>query len=394
MRYTNRLCHLLSGGFHIASVALLYHAEAEWSGGEYMLTQKPARELTENQIDFDIIPADVFSESAQYRTNLEEGLRVNTQTYKVLVIPAARFLPDAVAKAAGELHRQGFPVIFVDRLPEKTCTSDEKLLDPLKNCPVVSLGDLVHYLRGIGCYEIEIDPANNRLRYYHYHNGGDIFLFVNEGIEVYSGIIKIPLQKSCFVYNAWDNRIERAAVSPSGNGVRLSVHIEPRKSLAVIFGEAENWPIYETPVLSGGEISFSGWKRSLCKGIEYPNFNDSIPVELPDSLVEQKPEFSGFVRYETEFVLDKIKPLLLEISNAAEGVEVFVNGRSVGIQIVPPFCFDLSGFVQVGENMLAIETATTLERERYANMTNPMEKARAGEPSSCSGITGIVKLKY
>jgi hypothetical protein len=394
MRYTNRLCHLLSEGFHIASVALLYHAEAEWSGGEYMLTQKPARELTDNQIDFDIIPADVFSESTRYQTNLEEGLRVNTQTYKALVIPAAHFLPDAAARAAGKLHRQGFPVIFVDRLPETTCTGDDELLEALKNCPVVSLDNLAHYLRGTGCYEIEIEPANNRLRYYHYHNGGDIFLFVNEGVEVYSGIIKIPLQKSCFVYNAWDNRIERTAMSPSGNGVRLSVCIEPRKSLTLIFGEAEHWPIYDPPAISGGEIPFCGWKRSLCKGIEYPNFYGSISVELPDSLTEQKPEFSGFVRYETEFVLDKIKPLLLEITNAAEGVEVFVNGKSAGIQIVPSFCFDLSGFVRVGKNMLAIEVATTLERERYANMTNLMEKARAGEPSSCSGITGIVKLKY
>ena len=30
--YTNRVAHLLSGGRHIAPAAVLYHAEAEWSG--------------------------------------------------------------------------------------------------------------------------------------------------------------------------------------------------------------------------------------------------------------------------------------------------------------------------------------------------------------------------
>jgi|GEM_PF-5468891 len=37
------MCHLLSGGRHIASAAILYYTEAEWAGGNYMLTEVPAR---------------------------------------------------------------------------------------------------------------------------------------------------------------------------------------------------------------------------------------------------------------------------------------------------------------------------------------------------------------
>lgn len=41
--YMKRCCHLLSDGIHKAPVALLYNAEADWSGGSYM----PMEKLTE-----------------------------------------------------------------------------------------------------------------------------------------------------------------------------------------------------------------------------------------------------------------------------------------------------------------------------------------------------------
>ncbi|WP_338119240.1 glycosyl hydrolase [Paenibacillus polysaccharolyticus] len=46
-QYTNRLSHLLCGGTHVASAAVLYHVEAEWSG-EFMYFQK-ARQRTNEE---------------------------------------------------------------------------------------------------------------------------------------------------------------------------------------------------------------------------------------------------------------------------------------------------------------------------------------------------------
>ena len=89
-------------------------------------------------------------------------------------------------------------------------------------------------------------------------------------------------------------------------------------------------------------------------------------------------KFSGFLRYETCFT---VKAQGLEITDAYEGVEVFVNGQSAGIQVVPPFRYDLRGLTKDGENKLVIEVATTLERERG--------KAKDAAPT---GITGEVAL--
>ena len=91
-------------------------------------------------------------------------------------------------------------------------------------------------------------------------------------------------------------------------------------------------------------------------------------------------KFSGFIRYETEVDLGKVSRAVLEITDAYEGVELFVNGKSCGIQVVPKFIYDITDKLVQGKNVLRIEVATTLERERNGKSKCP------------TGITGKVNL--
>jgi hypothetical protein len=118
------------------------------------------------------------------------------------------------------------------------------------------------------------------------------------------------------------------------------------------------------------EVPLSGWKRSLCKSIEYPEFGDLEPVALPDILTEQMLGFSGFACYETVFILDGIEAVTLEISDAAGSVEVFMNGETLGIRIKPPYQYDLSDFTRQGKNYLAIEVAIAIKQNRMAAEEN------------------------
>ena len=143
---------------------------------------------------------------------------------------------------------------------------------------------------------------------------------------------------------------------------------------------------------AGEEIPLEGWKRSLCEAREYPRFSETEETSLPDGrkLAEEMPEFSGYVRYECGFTLDKDSPLILTIADAEEGVEVFLNGESGGIQIAPPFVYELQG--KAGENRLRIEVATTLERKCYP-MLEGFAKMLASPPKGSSGLTGTVTLR-
>jgi len=392
MKYMNRICHLISAGKRIAEIAVLYHAESEWAG-RFMPCEKPARKLEERQITHDFIPSDVFADPNRFNALIGNPLVVNTQKYKAFVVPAAQFVNAVTAKALLQMHKSGLPVIFIDEIPSGICDGDAHLLEGLKDCMVVSLDGLADKLNSLGVGEIKASPASTYIRVLHTIADSESYYLVNEAAETYKGYIELPSKGSCYAYDAWNNRLTAVSASECNVGTKVNVTIEPRKSLIIVFGEAEG-KLCASSFDSGEQIEVSGWVRSICESLEYPNFYEQKQVSLPDALEEEKPEFSGFVRYEAEFELECTDKLLLVITDAAEGVEVFVNGISAGIQIVPEYHYEISELTKHGKNKLAIEVATTLERKCYP-LLEPMRKALAPKPTAKSGITGDVKLiKY
>lgn len=57
-------------------------------------------------------------------------------------------------------------------------------------------------------------------------------------------------------------------------------------------------------------------------------------MQIPDWLSEEEPDFSRFVRYENTVTADEGMEYVPVITDAQEGVEVFVNGESLGSQAV------------------------------------------------------------
>lgn len=387
MNYMNRVSTLISGGHRGSQAAVLYHGEAEWAG-QAMLTQKPARKLFEAQIEFDTLPCDVFAEPEHYRTKAGETLQVNTQQYQALIIPQAQYLPLAAVKGIAALVENGFPVFFLDAVPEGISDSNEGVPEALRQARIVSLEELVPALREIGVFEAVFTPANTYLRSMHYQGKEELFYFVNEGKDVWEGAVELPVSGDCFFYDAWENRTYPAEIADG----KLTLTIEPLKSVILIMGKTEE--LHTAAAFEGGFETLSHWTRATCESIAYPDFREEKAVTLPDALAEEQPEFSGFVRYETTVQIDKIEEVLLEITDAWEGVEVFVNGQSAGIQVAPPFRYDISKLVRPGENRITIEVATTLERWHYAASKDDPRAKMMGltEPACGSGITGTVRL--
>lgn len=402
MGYMNRVSECISGGRRIAPAAILYHGEAEWCG-RAMLSQKPARKLAEAQIAYDCIPADVFAEREHYRTNISSVLQVNTQEYRALIVPYAQFVTAEFAEAAAELWKNGFPVIFLEGLPEGVCNPAKNAkvyLEGLKDCPVLSLEELAPYLKRMGLPEAAFTPENPYLRALHYQGECELYYFVNEGAGKYEGTVCIPGDGPCYGYDAWKNRTYRLKPEhirrEDGAALKLPVSLNPRSSLIVVLDTADEKLLCEPLCAEGKTFPLTTWKRSICGATEYPDFRKEKTVALPDCLARERPSFSGFVRYESTFSAKPGEKVLLEVTDAKEGMEVFVNGKSAGIQIVPPYRYDLTGLAEAGENKLVIEVATTLERQCY-EMTkdDPRMKMRGlTKPEGGSGITGEVYLRH
>ena len=386
MKYANRMCELISGGTHIAPVAILYQGESDWCS-DCMMMQEPAWLLAEAQIEYDFIPSDVFAEREAYRTEIGSTLKVNIQEYQILIVPKYNYIPKAAADGIAEFLKKGGQVFFVEDYPENCCEG-MALPEEIRRGICLALPELLPALEKTEVREVKITPANRRLHYLHYKEETDRYLFVNEDHADYTGEIYMEKKGDCYAYNPWENRLEKLFAKETEEGTLLSVTIEPLKPLVVIFDKAEE-SLHEPLTLSGTKTALSeNWKRSLCRSIDYPAFQKEKRITLPDALAEEEPLFSGFVRYENTISCKKGESLLLEISKAAEGVEVFVNGVSAGIQIAAPYRYDLSGLMKEGKNELRIEVATTLERE-MSQHPDPMLAMMGIKPvpTSESGIT-------
>lgn len=364
MKYAERVCHMISGGSAVSPVAVLYHAEAEWCG-KCMLIQKPARVLLDNQIDFQFVPADAFAEREFYRTEVTDALTVNGLRYETLVIPYAQFITKETAETIKLLMENGGRVFFLDGLPEGLCTGEE-LPAALKNCTTLALEELsaeLEDLRTVG-----LEPANNRIRAMHYKGEKEFYYLCNEGDHFYRGAVVLPKGAYC-KYDAWRDSYETAWMQDG----RIPVEIAPSHSLFLIVGEeieTSSWP-----TLGDEKTILTHFRQSVCRAIHYPEFGDAKDIVSPTNYALTDKKFSGIIRYETTF---EGRFRTLEITDAYEGVEAFLNDKSLGIQVAPPFLYDLRETVRDGENHLRIEVATTLERER-GNIKNAAPTGIVGE---------------
>lgn len=261
---------------------------------------------------------------------------------------------------------------------------------------MLRLEELVPELNKLALPEAVFAPASTYLRAMHYRGACGLFYFVNEGARPYVGTVTIPYRSPCCWYDPWANAIHPARPEPCGDGLRLDISLEPSHSLFLLLDEPEEALLTRPVRCAGQELPLKGWRRSTCAAIDYPHFTGVKSVILPDNLAQEQPEFSGFVRYESAFDLPGPGQVALEITDACEGVEAFVNGRSAGIQIVPPFRYELTPLVTPGRNEIAVEVATTLERYCY-NLTkdDPCMKMRGLAVPACgSGITGRASVFF
>ena len=385
MLYTNRVLSALEGGRTEAPVAVLYHGEAEWCG-ERMLMQKPAHVLMDHQIDFRFIPGDVFAEPDFYKTELGSALTVNGYAHKLVLVPYAEFLPKEALEGLKTLVERGCEVIFLENLPESAPTG-EPVPEILKTCKTLDLLDLEDAVCGRGLETVTLAPNNNRIRALHSVGENELVLLVNEGGEVFEGEVTLPWQGESYMYNAWENRAEKLC------GVDNTVHvrIRPSESCVIVRGTAENAAEPVWALETDTETVLDTFDIATCRSIDYPNFAPRGMLTLPKSFDAVDPDFSGFIAYETRFTLGKVSRALLEITDAHEGIEVFVNGENAGIEILPPYLFDITRLVKPGENTLRIEVATTLERE---NPKTPNNFDPTPYDPAPTGITGEVALRW
>ncbi|MBQ4145745.1 MAG: glycosyl transferase family 2, partial [Clostridia bacterium] len=384
--YMNRLCHLMSDSKHISSAAILYHAEAEWAGGVSMPVDIPAKALYDNGIDYDFISGDYLLSGKV----VDKCLVVNEEKYPCIIIPESEYLPFEVISKLDEICLNGVPVIFINNVTKKSCENVDvkKLLSG--NIIVTSVEKLSSTVKDNHLRDIEFDGYFPLLRTYHsINNGVNMYFFVNEDIH---NAVKASVKLNNFTggeYISYD-AMENVAVKKESYNGKISLNLAPSNSVVIITGDDSD------------EISFIK-KENLCKIYKINDFSLSVAdsdnlnvfkrVENFDKLKnitgrEMMPRFSGYMKYETSFSVNEKSGYILNLGLAYETVVVYINGIEVGKRIIAPFEFDISDYINIGENSLTVIVANNLGHKKK----DAFSKFIMYEPS---GLIGPVELfKY
>lgn len=351
-QYTNRMCHLLQNIQPKMKAAVLYHAEAEWAGA-CQYSQKPARELAQHQISYDIVPADIFHKRDFYRTDTSKGLAVNNVTYQILIVPNCLFLPTAVAEFVKEAAQTGFPVFFVDAFPEKTI---EDLSDFVPhNSKAVPLNCLAEQVMAVAGSDVSTSSPEPYLRTLRFSKDGAEYLFLHneKGVGDMELDIQTDLRGPIFRIDALEDTV---SMVPSENG-KFHLHLHQYESALLCTGTCISEQVTACgPQKIGKQEVISGtWSVELIRSGKQPKKTLSLPALENLHQMEQTPSFAGTAEYHICFTRIGELPTVLDLGTVYGPCNVELNGKNVGCRIAPPYCFDISDAVQRGKNQLTVK---------------------------------------
>lgn len=378
MKYANRMCALLSGGTHAASVAVLYDAEADWVD-DAMPMQKVCRELMEHQIDFDIISTDMLSDLQAFNGSFDgKRLLVNGVVFDALIVPQMKTVPEAFYEFA--VKRGEFPVIFVNEYPEEVIYGDAAMAEQLTGCDRCALSGLGAEIQRRGIKRIEVDTPFAQLSFYHYKKERSLFVFLNESPnEAFCGNVTLPVEGEVICYDGFRDLYWSMDCRRLEGSVTVALELAPGECIVLLErGDECVEDEYQTlrQQLEGTtSVDLSeGWKVTLSRAAADPQVEEELHMETLTAVSDLRPAFSGIIRYSRNLSIDTIpNEAYLRAEQVYESMEVFVNGKSAGVRIAPPYLINIADYLKLGKNKLTVKVYTTPAREQLTCERPPFD---------------------
>ena len=381
MRYANKAAHLLEGGRRVVSAAILYHAEAEWMAGvgRAMLDEVPARALSDAHLDYAIACADALLDPA---TTLRDGnLRIGDECVPVLVVPGAPFLPPRVCARLRELAAAGFPVLFVDAVPE-ACADFGRAVSPAGLAAAVRAA--------AGGPDVEIEGGFPLVRVFHLvRNRADVYMFFNESPDRRAET-RVRLRASGDFARL--RLLEDVAESGSAPDGVLELDLLPGQSEIVVFGSRAGLPPERAPAAET-RVLHPRFAVSVSDADDPAAFRPLLETEELFDLAapDRDPSFAGKARYAFAIDVPPDEPdadWTLDLGRVGQTARLTVNGTDAGIRVAPPYRFRLGGRLVPGRNELVVETASTLARRLRDDLSFYMQLPPEGLLGPVSLLTG------
>lgn len=361
--YIKRMCYIMTDSYNTTSIAVLCE--------EDLLPWKIVKTLYENQIEFNYLQKDLFTEGCSIN---KSEISIQKQKYRVLLIEDLHLLNNALCERLKLFTSGGGKVIIFN--PE----NKEHGLSGVYE--IADIAQVVDVIDTFTHRDISITPCNSELRVSHIlKEGVHIYCLVNEGASEIVGDVTIGTVGSIEKWDTWKGTIERLYVKNlSEQGMVVSVSLGFRESV-ILCVDDEKQPLV------------SEWQKSkIYKEYLLQNLT-SWTVELPQGVKECEKldswtnwegfeDFSGSMTYNLYFNIDKLTMtdrVVIDLGEVHEICELYINIFYAGVCLWPPYSFDITEYIKGGENIVTIIVTNT--------MANKLEKARRK-----SGLLGPVRI--
>jgi hypothetical protein len=391
-RYIQRVSAFLQRGSNYSEVAIYLPQNDIWADfpmselhmgmklEEYM-GKEAINNIQKNGYWFNYINDEVINELGVISS---QGLELNRNCYKVIILMGARRMPTETASKLKEFVEQGGILISAENYPNKACgflnrESNEKHLnkimvdlfsqhyDQWKN---VGMGKTVVVSnRGaalIDCMkqalkpDVEINPNDGTIGYVHRKDDSDDIYFIANVSKDYKKVdIEFKtIDKGFIILNPLTaEELRPLHIDYLTVCTRLRMEFEPNQSFIVIFSNNIDKSMDTSPVVCENiiaelsfdwqfEVSVLGFKRNLSQLNTWENF-EQTRYYCGEGMYHKDIEVTRHIlNYDRVFIcFEKIY----------EVAEIFVNGASAGVIWKLPYELDVKKYLHEGRNSIQVK---------------------------------------
>lgn len=339
-------------------------------------------------------------------------------SYRAVIVPAARLMPEATLRRLLNMAREGATVIFAGGLPQdvpgysnlKKRRKEFKKL--AKSLPEYSATPRVHpigkgHIITGGDYAATLALSGSRPEPMRIENGltmlrraneagGNNYFVAELGDHGVDGWVKLAVPSaSVMIFDPMDGRSGLAQSRPTADGgTEVRLQLAPGQSALLktfpTVVEAKPWTYYKA---ADHPIAINqNWKLSFPKSEPEIKEEFGINSVMPwTALANDSAKVNfGTGRYTVTFHLDNpgaADEWLLDLGDVRESARVTVNGADAGKAWCVPFRLYIGKFLKPGENTLTIDV-TNLQANRIAQYERQGRKWRIFKDTNINSVTG------
>ena len=413
--FTRRATYVNSRG-HLAPDVLLYcPMESIWTmfGGDIFNESAPSKDWEAIRL---LLPEDVtqintaYSQAMRELTDIRSDYLIADKSYladmhlgidgrlsyksfafRTLVLPPLTMLSQKVARKFLQFAKAGGYVYYLSDLPESSVengANDHIMIDlmtQLRAQPTVRKISSIKAAyqtgeKGLTPRITFVSGEFNLIQSHRKIGGTDFYWLVNNTEYKQTALIQIGGSKGRALKLNCETGASYAVPSTiNKTGSQLQLSFEPGEAFWLAFDPTQKPLTEPTPVVAYLSQLLRGSWTARIDTTHQPTPTVSTPP-LPSDLVATTgrtvdltswpawgiERFSGFVDYSTTVSVEQVVPgTLLDLGQVKHMAQLWINGKEVGRRLWPPFLFDVTKYLQKGENVLNVRVGNLVFNAIY-----------------------------